>query len=359
MKHILVDLDGLKVNDLERVYEPGSRVWLFFGASRKEVALPLVELLCRIGTEVRFIRMERRGKSTLNFYLNFYISRIAFDDPEAQITILSRGKCHLADLPEGSHEQFQAAFSKPSDNAQEISLLVLDDKLTDLFLKKAVGYFLRPDAEQPPTHEGLRKCLKKLLRADLKALSKPTRKQCLAKLGERLQTLQLIQDHDGVLTYHFQAEDWENRLIDTIKQQAPNTITKLHNLIRKQIEPLLHNTWDSVIGDNIIDRLMEHRIITVDNDTIEYPAEPIPVHDAATINTNDTTTSNTLSAQAETVIRNLAKMTHNRPTRHQTLLNAICSWTRFRQPEAENIINELTKAHYLSVENEQVCYHCL
>lgn len=383
MKHILVDLDGLKVADLERVYENGCRVWLFFGATRKDIALPLAELLCRIGADVRFIRMDRGGKNALNFYLNFYVSRIAFDDPEAKITILSRGKWHLAELPDESKAQFQAAFAKQPSSDADLSLLVLDDKLTDLFLKKAVGYFLQPDAEQPSDHEALRKCLKKLLRGDLKALAKPTRKQCLAKLAERLQELALIREQDGVLTYHFQAADWENRLIEAVRQQMPPCMDDLTALIRSQIEPLLHNTWNAVIGDNIIERLCERGIIAVENDIVSYsnPEVSAPAVSAAPATPLETladhvmvenapaadmlpemsqeeseNSENDLAPQIATVLANLGKMTHNRPTRRQTLINAVCSWTRFRQPEAENLINELARANHIVLDGDEVRY---
>lgn len=92
MKHILIDYENVQPTQFDDIATAGCCVWLFLGINQqKSLPLSLVEFLLTCErSQVRIIKMQHAGKNALDFYLSFYLGRIATLEPNASIQIISR-----------------------------------------------------------------------------------------------------------------------------------------------------------------------------------------------------------------------------------------------------------------------------
>ncbi|XXQ68827.1 PIN domain-containing protein [Neisseriaceae bacterium B1] len=91
MNHLLIDFENVQPNNLDKLDDDNTHIWLFLGANQqKNISLNLCQSLCRFGKKVHFICVKKAGKNALDFYLSFYLGKITEQDPNALIGILSK-----------------------------------------------------------------------------------------------------------------------------------------------------------------------------------------------------------------------------------------------------------------------------
>lgn len=392
MKHLLIDFENTQPADLNKIQDDDCQIWLFLGLhQQKNISLDLCESLLRFGKNVHFVRLEKTGKNALDFYLAFYMGRISQTDPEAQICILSKdsGFDRLVEHV-GSQNMVEEVVRVKELTGKSVKMLGGNSKVGAYQIesatlpqpesnpvrsgfRKAIAHFSEARPPLPADYEKLLKALRKLLKNDLSAQTKKERDTTIEKIAAKLLQEGFIRtDSEQNLYYHFSREDFERRLIKRILTLKPRSRAALFNVMKSSALP--EHEWNESTGKQTLDKLVQLKVFTLNNNKISYPDEQNSAADIIEAEIIDAPPAQpaaqppadgkqqkkaaapALSDAARKTLTILQKINRNKPVSSKSLQNSIVSWLRVDAAEAAAIYDELQAQGIISLADKRIQY---
>jgi hypothetical protein len=90
-KLLLVDFENVQQVDLARL-DDSVEVAIFVGAAQKSIPIDLVASAQKLGARVEWHRIDANGKNALDFFIAYYLGRLAERRAELHCIVLSRDK---------------------------------------------------------------------------------------------------------------------------------------------------------------------------------------------------------------------------------------------------------------------------
>lgn len=87
--YLLIDLENVKAENLDRVPRGQFKLKVFLGAHQKNIPLPMAKAVQSFNDDAEYIQIEGQGKNALDFHIAYYIGRLAVQDPGAFFHIIS------------------------------------------------------------------------------------------------------------------------------------------------------------------------------------------------------------------------------------------------------------------------------
>ncbi|QMT40027.1 hypothetical protein [Neisseria shayeganii] len=88
MKHILLSFDSARPECLSEI-DPACHIWLFIPAGQEYMPMTWCEVLCRFGKRVHFVFLPPGSAADPGLVWAYHLGRIAAQDPDAAICLLS------------------------------------------------------------------------------------------------------------------------------------------------------------------------------------------------------------------------------------------------------------------------------
>ena len=368
MNHLLIDFENIQPNNLDKLDDENTHIWLFLGANQqKSISLEFCQSLCRFGTNVHFIRIKKTGKNALDFYLSFYLGKITEQDPAALIGILSK---------DGGYDVLTEHI-KDNQLAQNIARITCLDEIQSLphakqlekqqpendqttlpapnnsYSSKDLAAILRalrePAAFLPRLYSNLVNRIQHIILADQWAnYSADMRQENAEKLAAALLRKGLIsQEADGLLRYHLDADFILNRVQERVLANKASTVEKLSNVIRSS---LLSFAIESSAADiqQFIENLVKQNLIKIQQNKISYAPFRQPEKPKA---------YQPETAAWQKITQLLSKT--NRPNKLSGLRNLLKSQEKslnLKDGETEQIIAYLQSKNRIQINNEKIIY---
>lgn len=90
--YVLIDYQNVQPSDLTVLLAGPFRVVIFIGEDRATLKTDLVLTLQKLGPRGELIQLTNQGPNALDFYITFYLGRLAEHDSTASFHILSKDK---------------------------------------------------------------------------------------------------------------------------------------------------------------------------------------------------------------------------------------------------------------------------
>ena len=307
MNHLLIDFENIQPNNLDKLDDENTHIWLFLGANQqKSISLEFCQSLCRFGKNVHFIRVKKTGKNALDFYLSFYLGKITEQDPAALIGILSKDGGydvlteHIKDnqlaqniaritcLDEIQSLPHAKQLEKQQPENDQTTLPAPNNSYSSKDLAAVLRALREPAAFLPRLYSNLVNRIQHIILADQWAnYSAEMRQENAERLAAALLRKGLIsKEADGLIHYHLDADFILNRVQERVlayqpetaawqkitqllsKTNRPNKLSGLRNLLKSQEKSLNLKTGET---EQIITYLQNKNRIQINNEKIIYP----------------------------------------------------------------------------------------
>lgn len=371
MKHLLIDFENIQPQNLDKLPEKETHIWLFLGAVQKMLPIDLVESLLRFGDRAHLIRLQKTGKNALDFYLSYYLGQITATDPQATIGILSRdggydilvehildnqhaqGIVRLATLEEVQIQEIEPEIVPTLPKQTEI--IAEESKPTVSiapYFQAALTALRQPDAFRPSRLHNLQLNLRNyILRYLLTDKSHEECEKIVQVIINKLKNQNLISvDENEFVQYHISDEDILLKIQRYILNIKPNTYTDFQAAVQNRADALGLTVTTSDI-QAFARHLREQNHIRQNNGKIEYA--PFPITPAPT------TQSEKQSYQPNTDIwtKILTGISvKNRPNKLKTLKNMITALAKCDDMETEKLLQYLQDKKLLQINDTKIIY---
>ena len=290
MNHLLIDFENVQPNNLDKLDDENTHIWLFLGANQqKSISLELCQSLCRFGKNVHFIRIKKTGKNALDFYLSFYLGKITEQDPAALIGILSKDGGydvlteHIKDnqlaqniaritcLDEIQSLPHAKQLEKQQPENDQTTLPAPNNSYSSKDLAAVLRALREPASFLPRLYSNLVNRIQHIILADQWAnYSAEMRQENAERLAAALLRKGLIsKEADGLIHYHLDADFILNRVQERVLANKASTVEKLSNVIRSS---LLSFAIESSAADiqQFIENLVKQNLIKIQQNKISY-----------------------------------------------------------------------------------------
>lgn len=88
---VLIDSENVKPEYIEKLKEEHFRVVVFVGPNLKRL-VPILNAIQPLGSKASYIQICSQGPNALDFYIAYYIGKLAAAHPDAQFHIISKDK---------------------------------------------------------------------------------------------------------------------------------------------------------------------------------------------------------------------------------------------------------------------------
>jgi len=368
MNHLLIDFENIQPNNLDKLDDENTHIWLFLGANQqKSISLEFCQSLCRFGKNVHFIRVKKTGKNALDFYLSFYLGKITEQDPAALIGILSKDGGydvlteHIKDnqlaqniaritcLDEIQSLPHAKQLEKQQPENDQTTLPAPNNSYSSKDLAAVLRALREPAAFLPRLYNNLVNRIQHIILADQWAnYSADMRQENAEKLAAALLRKGLIsQEADGLLRYHLDADFILNRVQERVLANKASTVEKLSNVIRSS---LLSFAIESSAADiqQFIENLVKQNLIKIQQNKISYAPFRQPEKPKA---------YQPETAAWQKITQLLSKT--NRPNKLSGLRNLLKSQEKslnLKTGETEQIIAYLQSKNRIQINNEKIIY---
>jgi len=255
MKHLLIDFENIQPQNLDKLPNEDTHIWLFLGTQHKSLSISLVESLLPFDERVHLIHLQKSGKNALDFYLSYYLGKITSTDPDAQIGILSRdggydilvdhilekqeakGVVRLANIDEVQHTKINTKppTKLPEPHPQPENSLTPPQSLA-LYFQATLTALRQPNAFLPSCLHNLQQNLYKyILREQLQGKTDEECETTIAQIIHRLKSQNFISvDAQGIVIYHISDDDLLQKIERYILNTKPKTFTDFQAAVKKR-----------------------------------------------------------------------------------------------------------------------------
>lgn len=87
---VLVDLENVQPDTLERLMPEHFRVLIFVGPHQTKIGIDLARSMQRLGSRGDYIQVSANGKNALDFHIAYHLGRLAVQVPDAYFHIVSK-----------------------------------------------------------------------------------------------------------------------------------------------------------------------------------------------------------------------------------------------------------------------------
>lgn len=375
MKHLLIDFENIQPQNLDKLSEKETNIWLFLGASHKALSIELVQSLLRFGERVHIIRLQKTGKNALDFYLSYYLGQITATDPEAIIGILSRdgGYDVLVEhilvnqnaqsiIRLDSVEKVQkelicqeetriASSMDFADDTQSIEVKVNQHSIAPYFQAALMG-LRTPNAFLPSRLHNLEQNLRKYILKDLLA-DKIEKEQdkIITVVINKMKTQKLITiNEQGCIEYHISDDDILLKIQRYILNIKPKLFADFQAAVQNRASVFGLNT-DARSVQEFARYLREQNLIRQSKGEIEYPpfSEPLPTQAVKNSHYPD-------QIMWQKVVAALSVAPNKRPNKLKSLQNTIKAHAKCSDQEVIRIVQHLKDNHFIELNNNKVNY---
>jgi PIN domain len=123
---VLIDLENVKLEYIEKLKHEHFRVILFVGANLKKLSFPIVNAIQSLGSNGSYVQISSHGPNALDFHISYYIGKLSAAHPDASFHIISKDKGFD---PLIKHLKDQKIFCSRWASVLEIPLLKSTGKL--------------------------------------------------------------------------------------------------------------------------------------------------------------------------------------------------------------------------------------
>lgn len=144
---VLIDLENVKLEFIEKLKHEHFRVILFVGANLKKLSFPIVNAIQSLGSNGSYIQISSHGPNALDFHISYYIGKLSAANRDAYFHIISKDKGFD---PLIKHLKDQKIFCSRWESVLEIPLVRSTDKLlprqraADFYEKRIASSKARP-----------------------------------------------------------------------------------------------------------------------------------------------------------------------------------------------------------------------
>jgi hypothetical protein len=144
---VLIDLENVKPESIEKLKHEHFRVVVFVGPNQKRFDSPLVYAIQSLGSNGSYVQISGNGPNALDFHIAYYIGKFSAVNPDAYFHIISKDKGFD---PLIKHLKEQKIFCSRSSSVSEIPLVKSSDKLhpkeraADFYRKRIAPAKARP-----------------------------------------------------------------------------------------------------------------------------------------------------------------------------------------------------------------------
>lgn len=373
MKHLLIDFENIQPQNLDKLPEKETHIWLFLGVTQKMLPIDLVESLLRFGDSAHLIRLQKTGKNALDFYLSYYLGQITATDPQATIGILSRdggydilvehildnqhaqGIVRLATLEEVQLQEIEPEIVPILPKQPEI--IAEEPKPTISiapYFQAALTALRQPDAFRPSRLHNLQLNLRNHILRDL--LTDKSHEECekiVQVIINKLKNQNLISvDENEFVQYHISNEDILLKIQRYILKIKPNTYIDFQAAVQNRADALGLTVTVSDI-QSFARHLCEQNHIRQNNGKIEYapfPTTPAP-----------TTQPEKRSYQPDEtmwkkVVAAVFVAKEKRPSKLNALCNVIKSHAKCSDTEVQKLLQHLQDKKLLQINDTKIIY---
>lgn len=146
--YVLIDLENVTPEHLEKLKADIFKVYLFIGKSQTKIPVSVAQSMQGFGERGQYVLISGTGPNALDFHIAYYIGRIAEHDPNAYFHIVSQDKGFD---PLIEHLKSNHIFADRVEKIENIPLLSLDpEELShEERINIATRRLLQPNATRP------------------------------------------------------------------------------------------------------------------------------------------------------------------------------------------------------------------
>lgn len=382
LKHLLIDFENVQPQNLDKLPETDTHIWLFLGVNQKNLSVELVKSLLRFGECVHLVQLQKSGKNALDFYLSYYLGQITTTDKNAMIGILSRDGGYdvlvehilvehqaqdivrlasLNEVEEIAHIQSSETVvlaENQSEKLPETTEKVVTETVSLAPYFQAVFRALRqPNAFLPTRLHNLESNLRThILRDMLENKNDDDRNKIVNEAINKLKTQKFItiDDERNTVQYHLSDSDILEKIQRYILNIKPKTYAEFQAAVSQRAADF---DVRIEVGDiqGLARNMRERELIRQNNGKIEYAPFPNPPQAVAqTAKQPEKYQPN--SEMWQKVLASLAVAHEKRPTRMASLKNVIKAHAKCSDGEVEKLFQHLQDKKIISLKNQKVIY---
>jgi len=88
--YVLIDYENVQPKNLELLKTHPFKIFVFVGASQKNIVFDLAASLQKFGADAEYIKISGNGQNALDFHIAFYIGQLSCQDPKGIFHIISK-----------------------------------------------------------------------------------------------------------------------------------------------------------------------------------------------------------------------------------------------------------------------------
>lgn len=257
MLHLMIDFENIRPENLNTVPIENTHIWLYMGATQKNLPIELVQSLLRFGERVHLIKLEKTGKNALDFYLSYYLGQITAIDKDAHIAILSHDGGydilveHILANQLAQNIQRISHLNIPNINTQaiatsthaDLSQSQLNKPISEVPLKPFIQLTLatlrQKDVFLPRYLNNLKNNLRKYVLHDLLAGQDEDKQiKIVESVINRLIQQKFLEVSENIVHYHISDQDMLRKIQAYILQHKPKTTETFYQALQQRTEAL-------------------------------------------------------------------------------------------------------------------------
>lgn len=150
---VLVDLENVQPDTLERLVPDHFRVLIFVGPHQTRIGIDLACSMQRLGSRGEYIQVSANGKNALDFHIAYQLGRLAVQQPDAYFHIVSKD---TGFDPLIAHLKAQKVLAARVPSVDEIAALKLSPAApAPQRLDAVIERLRRPNATRPRSRKTL------------------------------------------------------------------------------------------------------------------------------------------------------------------------------------------------------------
>lgn len=89
---VLVDFENIQPKNIGLLSGASFRIKVFVGTNQAKVPLEMARVLQMFGPNAEYIQISGSGRNALDFHIAYYLGRLAAEEPDAQLHVISKDK---------------------------------------------------------------------------------------------------------------------------------------------------------------------------------------------------------------------------------------------------------------------------
>jgi len=89
---VLVDFENIQPRNISLLSGASFKIKVFVGTNQAKVPLEMARALQMFGPNAEYIQISGSGRNALDFHIAYYLGRLAAEEPDAQLHVISKDK---------------------------------------------------------------------------------------------------------------------------------------------------------------------------------------------------------------------------------------------------------------------------